>query len=156
MDKPDQRLFDADAKRQQDSGIHEAPFPVTANSFAFTKHDAMSTAPLEKFSLAGQCRSSRLSRNLLQSLSEVLREKVRRSRRVRGKLHCGRFLEDSVHLGARFSAGSAEVVVTKPRLPGYKLGIRFESDDMVKRAGGTSPRLLQVVARMAQKACLRL
>lgn len=41
--------------------------------------------------------------------------------------------EDSVHLGDRFSVGSAEVVVTQPRLPCYKLGIRFESDDMVKR-----------------------
>lgn len=42
-------------------------------------------------------------------------------------------LEDSVHLGDRFSVGSAEVVVTQPRLPCYKLGIRFQSDDMVKR-----------------------
>ena len=42
-------------------------------------------------------------------------------------------LEKSVHLGDRFSVGSAEVVVTQPRLPCYKLGIRFESDDMVKR-----------------------
>lgn len=41
--------------------------------------------------------------------------------------------EDSVHVGDRFSVGSAEVVVTQPRLPCYKLGIRFESDDMVKR-----------------------
>ena len=42
-------------------------------------------------------------------------------------------LEGSVHLGDRFSVGSAEVVVTQPRLPCYKLGIRFDSDDMVKR-----------------------
>jgi MOSC domain-containing protein YiiM len=42
-------------------------------------------------------------------------------------------LEDSVHLGDRFSIGSAEVVVTQPRLPCYKLGIRFQSDDMVRR-----------------------
>jgi MOSC domain-containing protein YiiM len=42
-------------------------------------------------------------------------------------------LEDSVHLGDRFSIGSAEVVVTQPRLPCYKLGIRFQSDAMVKR-----------------------
>ena len=42
-------------------------------------------------------------------------------------------LENSVHLGDRFSVGSAEVIVTQPRLPCYKLGIRFESDDMVKR-----------------------
>jgi MOSC domain-containing protein YiiM len=42
-------------------------------------------------------------------------------------------LEDSVHLGDRFAIGSAEVAVTQPRLPCYKLGIRFQSDDMVKR-----------------------
>lgn len=42
-------------------------------------------------------------------------------------------LENSVHLGDAFSVGSAEVVVTQPRLPCYKLGVRFDSDDMVKR-----------------------
>ncbi|HET8925537.1 MAG TPA: MOSC domain-containing protein [Candidatus Acidoferrum sp.] len=42
-------------------------------------------------------------------------------------------LENTVHLGDQFSVGSAEVVVTQPRLPCYKLGIRFQSDDMVKR-----------------------
>ncbi len=42
-------------------------------------------------------------------------------------------LEDEVHLGDRFSVGSAEVVVTQPRMPCFKLGIRFESDQMVKR-----------------------
>jgi MOSC domain-containing protein YiiM len=41
--------------------------------------------------------------------------------------------EDSVHLGDRFSVGSAEVAVTQPRLPCYKLGIRFQSNDMVRR-----------------------
>ena len=41
--------------------------------------------------------------------------------------------EESVHRGDRFSIGTAEVVVTQPRLPFYKLGIRFGSDDMVKR-----------------------
>lgn len=42
-------------------------------------------------------------------------------------------VEESIHIGERFSIGSAEVVVTQPRLPCYKLGVRFESDDMVKR-----------------------
>jgi MOSC domain-containing protein YiiM len=41
--------------------------------------------------------------------------------------------ENSVHIGDRFSIGSAEVVVTQPRLPCYKLGVRFQMDDMVKR-----------------------
>jgi MOSC domain-containing protein YiiM len=42
-------------------------------------------------------------------------------------------LEQSVHVGDHFSMGSAEVIVTQPRLPCYKLGVRFQSDDMVKR-----------------------
>ena len=42
-------------------------------------------------------------------------------------------LEDSVHVGDQFSVGSAEVVVTQPRLPCYKLGVRFQLDDMVRR-----------------------
>ncbi len=42
-------------------------------------------------------------------------------------------LESSLHLGDQFSVGSAQVVVTQPRLPCYKLGVRFQSDDMVKR-----------------------
>lgn len=43
------------------------------------------------------------------------------------------FVEDSIQVGDRFSVGSAEVVVTQPRLPCYKLGIRFQDDHMVKR-----------------------
>ncbi len=43
------------------------------------------------------------------------------------------FVEDSIHLGDRFAVGSAQVIVTQPRLPCYKLGIRFQADDMVKR-----------------------
>lgn len=41
--------------------------------------------------------------------------------------------EDSIHLGDRFAIGSCEVIVTQPRMPCYKLGLRFQSDDMVKR-----------------------
>ena len=42
-------------------------------------------------------------------------------------------LEDGVYIGDRFSVGSAQIVVTQPRLPCYKLGIRFGMPDMVKR-----------------------
>jgi MOSC domain-containing protein YiiM len=42
------------------------------------------------------------------------------------------FLEDSVHVGDHWTVGSAETIVTQPRLPCFKLGIRFQSDDMVK------------------------
>ena len=42
-------------------------------------------------------------------------------------------LEEHVHLGDRLTIGSAELVVTQPRLPCYKLGIRFGRDDIVRR-----------------------
>ena len=42
-------------------------------------------------------------------------------------------LEEDVHLGDRLHVGSAELVVTQPRLPCYKLGIRFGRADMVRR-----------------------
>jgi MOSC domain-containing protein YiiM len=41
-------------------------------------------------------------------------------------------LED-VRIGDRFRIGSAEFVVTQPRLPCYKLGIRFGRMDIIKR-----------------------
>ncbi|HSC71578.1 MAG TPA: MOSC domain-containing protein, partial [Candidatus Methylomirabilis sp.] len=34
-------------------------------------------------------------------------------------------LEGQVHVGDRFRIGSAELMVTEPRLPCYKLGVRF-------------------------------
>jgi MOSC domain-containing protein YiiM len=42
-------------------------------------------------------------------------------------------LEADVHIGDRLKIGSAELVVTQPRLPCYKLGIRFGRADMVKQ-----------------------
>ena len=42
-------------------------------------------------------------------------------------------LENEVHIGDQFAIGAAEVIVTQPRLPCYKLGVRFEADDMVKK-----------------------
>lgn len=42
-------------------------------------------------------------------------------------------LEDKVHIGDRFHAGSAEFIVTQPRIPCFKLGIRFNRPEMVKR-----------------------
>lgn len=42
-------------------------------------------------------------------------------------------LEDTVHIGDRVRIGSAEFVVTHPRMPCFKLGIRFGRQDMVKR-----------------------
>ena len=42
-------------------------------------------------------------------------------------------LEDQVKIGDRIRVGSAEFMVTQPRMPCYKLGIRFNRRDMVKR-----------------------
>lgn len=41
--------------------------------------------------------------------------------------------EDSIRIGDTFAVGSSVVVVTQPRLPCYKLGVKFQSDDMVSR-----------------------
>ena len=41
--------------------------------------------------------------------------------------------EDSVNIGDRFRIGSAEVMVTEPRLPCYKLAAKFGRDDIIKR-----------------------
>ena len=42
-------------------------------------------------------------------------------------------LEEAVNIGDRFRVGTAELIVTQPRLPCYKLGIKFGLDDMIKR-----------------------
>ena len=42
-------------------------------------------------------------------------------------------LEDQIKIGDRLRVGSAEFVVTQPRMPCFKLGIRFNRRDMVKR-----------------------
>jgi MOSC domain-containing protein YiiM len=41
--------------------------------------------------------------------------------------------ENEVNIGDRFRVGTAEVMVTQPRMPCYKLGIRFERADIIKR-----------------------
>ena len=41
--------------------------------------------------------------------------------------------EDTLQIGDRFHIGSTEVVATQPRLPCFKLGLRFGRDDIVKR-----------------------
>ena len=42
-------------------------------------------------------------------------------------------LESNVCLGDRFTIGTAEVVVTQPRNPCFKLNLKFDRDDMVTR-----------------------
>ncbi len=41
--------------------------------------------------------------------------------------------EDALNIGDRFRVGSAEVMVTEPRLPCYKLGVKFGREDIIKR-----------------------
>lgn len=42
-------------------------------------------------------------------------------------------LETETNIGDKFRIGSAEVMVTQPRMPCYKLGIRFGRSDIIKR-----------------------
>lgn len=41
--------------------------------------------------------------------------------------------EDAVNAGDRFRVGEAELMATEPRLPCYKLGIKFGRSDIIKR-----------------------
>ncbi len=41
--------------------------------------------------------------------------------------------DETVYIGDKFRIGDAEVRVTQPRMPCYKLGLRFQSAPMVKR-----------------------
>src|SRR5438034_6475128 len=45
----------------------------------------------------------------------------------------GGLLEDEVWIGDRYRVGTTELVVTQPRMPCYKLAIRFGQAEMVKR-----------------------
>jgi len=45
--------------------------------------------------------------------------------------------EDAVYIGDRFRMGSAQVVVTEPRLPCFKLAAKFGRDDVIKRFLGS-------------------
>jgi MOSC domain-containing protein YiiM len=41
--------------------------------------------------------------------------------------------EDEVYIGDRFRVGSAELMVTEPRMPCYKLGIKFGTPQIIRR-----------------------
>lgn len=42
-------------------------------------------------------------------------------------------LDEMVNIGDQFNIGTTKVMVTQPRLPCYKLGIKFKRDDILKR-----------------------
>ena len=56
-------------------------------------------------------------------------------------------LEETVNIGDRFRIGSAVGMVTQPRVPCYKLGIKFGRQDIIKRflASGRSGFYLKVL-----------
>jgi MOSC domain-containing protein YiiM len=56
-------------------------------------------------------------------------------------------VESEIAIGDRLRIGSVELMVTQPRLPCFKLGIRFDRDDMIKRfmSSGRSGFYLAVV-----------
>ena len=62
-------------------------------------------------------------------------------------------LED-VQIGDRFRIGSAEVLISEPRVPCYKLSLKFGRVDMVKRflASGRSGFYVMVVKEGALEA----
>ena len=55
--------------------------------------------------------------------------------------------EDDAHIGDQLQIGSAVLMVTQPRTPCYKLGIRFGNDDMPERflASGRTGFYLSVI-----------
>ena len=56
-------------------------------------------------------------------------------------------MEDEIHIGDKFRIGEAIVTVTQPRTPCYKLALKFQRDDMLKRmlTNGRSGFYLAVV-----------
>ena len=42
-------------------------------------------------------------------------------------------IESAVYIGDKFRIGDAEVLITEPRMPCYKLGIKFGRPDIIKR-----------------------
>ena len=63
-------------------------------------------------------------------------------------------LEDGLAIGDRLRIGSAELVVTQPRLPCFKLGIRFDDAGMTRRflAAGRSGYYLRIAAEGSVQA----
>jgi len=56
-------------------------------------------------------------------------------------------LEDTLYIGDRLRVGSAILMVTQPRMPCYKLALKFDRDDMIKRflASGRSGFYFSVI-----------
>ncbi len=46
-------------------------------------------------------------------------------------------LEEAVFIGDRFRIGKTEIMITEPRMPCYKLGLRFGRTDIIRRFLGS-------------------
>ncbi len=69
-------------------------------------------------------------------------------------LTTGGLNEDDLYVGDRLRIGSALLMVTQPRVPCYKMTIRFDRDDMIKRfiASNTSGFYFSVIEEGAVEA----
>jgi MOSC domain-containing protein YiiM len=67
----------------------------------------------------------------------------------------GLSLEDEIFVGDRVQIGTAELLVAQPRLPCFKLGLRFGRDDILKRflRSGRTGYYLAVAAEGEVGAC---
>jgi len=63
-------------------------------------------------------------------------------------------IEDEIHIGDKFQIGEAVLMVTQPRIPCYKLALKFQRDDMLKRmlTNGRSGFYFAVVQQGALQA----
>src|SRR5438552_17113447 len=96
------------------------------------KHPVQGRVALRKLNLDGD-RQADLSVRTLRLLEGRIAWPGVAHGQLWRKLHRGWLLEDSVHLGDRFSVGSAEAIGAHTRLPCDSLHVRLESDDTVKR-----------------------
>jgi MOSC domain-containing protein YiiM len=65
-------------------------------------------------------------------------------------------LEQGVNIGDRFRMGTAAVMVTQPRMPCYKLGIKFGRTDIVKRFLDSQRSGFYFSVRSNCKRCLQV
>ena len=64
--------------------------------------------------------------------------------------------ESELSIGDKFRAGSAVVMVTEPRMPCYKLGIKFGRSDIVKKFLASERTILPCCKRVRSERGTRL
>ena len=84
----------------------------------------------------------RLSRRALRLLREQLPDRDFPFGIFGENLTLSGLPEDTAHVGDELLVGTARLVISQPRLPCYKLGIRFDDPDMIARSAQQPSRLL--------------